>query len=416
VRYLSLFSGIEAASVAWSPLGWEPVAFAEIEPFACAVLAHHYPTVPNLGDVTRINGKDFHGRVDLVVGGFPCQDVSVAGKRKGLADGEGNATRSGLFFDALRVADDSGARWLVIENVPGLFSNRAGKDFALVVGAMAGVQVGVPAGGWRNTGILLGPKGLVEWCVLDAQWFGVPQRRRRVFLVRDSRDWASRPLVLFERASLSWNSPPSREARERVAPCVEGRAGRGGAGDFATSGALIDERTDISPTLRARANSPHRADSMAYIPVVSPAIQSRDHKGVSSDVLSDGAPIITHSLNAAHAASEDGTGRGVPLVTAPLVAMQESQSGVREYGTSGSLRANAPGHNSVGTLVRSGISVRRLTPKECERLMGLRDDYTLVPYRGKPAADSPRYRAIGNSMAVPVMEWIGRRIASVHVL
>ena len=244
MRYLSLFSGIEAASVAWLPLGWECVGVAEIEKFPCAVLAHHYPDVPNLGDITKITQEQIAalGHIDLVVGGFPCQDLSVAGKRAGLTnDNDGSATRSGLFFAAMRVVGWTRARWTVIENVPGLFSSKGGADFASVVGALAGCEFGVPDKGWGKIGAAAGPDGLVEWCVLDAQWFGVPQRRRRVFLVRDSGDWYCRPPVLFERHSLQGNPPPSREKGENLAPTISARTkGGGGLGtDFDCDGGLV---------------------------------------------------------------------------------------------------------------------------------------------------------------------------------
>lgn len=239
-RFLSLFSGIEAASVAWKPLGWECVAVAEVEPFPCSVLAHHYPGVPNLGDVTKITQEQIQslGNIDAVVFGFPCQDLSIVGKRAGLHK-DGKVTRSGLFFDAMRIVRWSAARWAIAENVPGLFSHGGGLTFAAVAGEMAGVQPDVPQGGWQNSGFLAGPKGLVEWAVLDAQFFGVPQRRRRVFLVLDSGDWAGRPPLLLDRESLLGNPPPRREARQRVAGGVE----------VGPSGGRL---TDCSPTLDAR--------------------------------------------------------------------------------------------------------------------------------------------------------------------
>jgi len=214
VRYLSLFSGFEGATLAWKPLGWECAAVAEIDPAACSVLAHHYPDVPNLGDITKVTEQQIKdlGHIDIVIFGSPCQDVSIAGKRAGM-----KGARSGLFFTAMRVVRWSGARYALWENVPGVFSDNEGRGFAAVVGEMAGVHVDVPDGGWRNSGFFLGVEALVEWAVLDAQFFGVPQRRRRVFALRDSGDWQSRPPILLERESLCGNSPPRREAGERVA-------------------------------------------------------------------------------------------------------------------------------------------------------------------------------------------------------
>lgn len=253
MKYMSLFSGIEAATVAWHPLGWEPVAFAEIEPFPCAVLAHHYPGVPNLGSVTDITDDQIKalGHIDVVVGGSPCQDLSVAGKRSGLA-GE----RSGLFHEQIRIFNAArlfcGARWLVWENVPGAFSSNQGRDFAVVAGSMAGCDLDVPEDGWGTEGVALGDNGLVEWCVLDAQWFGVAQRRRRVFAVLDVGDWADRPPVLLERDGLRGDSPPSREQGKEVATCLSARSkGGGGLGtDFDLDGGLIAAQSSVAPPPR----------------------------------------------------------------------------------------------------------------------------------------------------------------------
>lgn len=257
MRFLSLFSGIEAASQAWVPLGWVCVGVAEIEPFPCSVLAHHYPGVPNLGNVEKITQHQIEklGHIDVVIFGFPCQDLSVAGKRKGLKHDDGTATRSGLFFTAMQIVEWSRARWAVAENVPGLFSSRGGADFATVVGEMAGAEFGVPADGWRDTGAAVGAHGMVEWGVLDAQWFGLAQRRKRVFLVRDTGDWASRAPVLLEPESLLGNNPPRRETRERVTGTISARTqGGGGLGtDFELAGGQTTSEkrwpADLAPSL-----------------------------------------------------------------------------------------------------------------------------------------------------------------------
>jgi DNA (cytosine-5)-methyltransferase 1 len=239
MRYLSLFSGIEAASVAWKPLGWECVGVAEIEPFPCAVLKHHYPDVPNLGDITKVTQDQIEalGRIDLVVGGFPCQDLSVAGKRKGMTNADGSLTRSGLFFTAMHIIEWAKPRWVVVENVPGLFSSNKGRDFGSVVGELAGVEIGVPADGWQNSGVAVGPKGLVEWTVLDAQFVrvesrprAVPQRRRRVFVVRDSGNWGNRPPLFLNSESLQRNTPPRREAGKGFTHSIASSIGASGRG------------------------------------------------------------------------------------------------------------------------------------------------------------------------------------------
>jgi DNA (cytosine-5)-methyltransferase 1 len=252
MRFLSLFSGIEAASQAWCPLGWECVAVAEIEPSPCRVLAHRYPGVPNLGDITKITQEQIEslGRIDVVVGGFPCQDLSIAGQRKGLKNADGTLTRSGLFFTACRIAEWAKPRWTIIENVPGLFSANEGRDFAAVARELAGSEIRLPGDGWRNSGVALGPRGLVEWTTLDAQYVrveshprAVPQRRRRVFIVRDSGDWANRPPLFLIPESMRRNTPPRREAGKRTAPTLAART-RGGGGlgtDFDCDGGLIPE-------------------------------------------------------------------------------------------------------------------------------------------------------------------------------
>jgi len=223
VRYASFFSGIEMAALAFEPLGWECAAVAEVDPFACAMLAFHHPGVPNLGDVSKIAEEQIEelGDLDAIIMGFPCQDVSNAGKRKGLRNDDGTATRTGLFFDAMRLVRAAhsrcGLRWLIGENVPGLFSTNGGRDFATVVGEIVGSTFDVPRDGWQDTGVAAGPRGMVEWCVLDAQWRGLAQRRERVFFVADFGDWTDRPPVLLEPESMQGDTPACVAARQRPA-------------------------------------------------------------------------------------------------------------------------------------------------------------------------------------------------------
>lgn len=455
MRYLSLFSGIEAASSAWAPLGWTPVAFAEIEPFPSGVLSHHYPNVTNLGDITKITQDDVEslGHLDLVVGGFPCQDVSIAGKRAGLKYDDGSSTRSGLFFTAMRIAEWARARWLVVENVPGLFNNKEGADFAAVVGAMAGCKFDIPRDGWRNAGVAVGPLGLVEWTVLDAQYHGLAQRRRRVFIVRDSGDWRNRSPLFLEPYRLQGHPAPRRET------------GKGFT-------------HDIAPSLTSSGRGVERGgDTRGQDPVVAMTLNAH---GGSGRIDAESETFITHALRGeGFDASEDGTGRGTPLVAVDvsptLNAGGNTTGGHRPSGTTvdtadslipmafdckasgqngfgigaiaSTLRSmghanshqNGGGHLAVAMNLRgrqggampeldelaslraaSGGSsrsyvattaVRRLTPRECERLQGFPDDHTLIKFRNKLAADGPRYKALGNSMAVPVMRYIGQRIA-----
>lgn len=332
MNYLSLFSGIEAASVAWRPLGWQCVGVAEIEPFPCAVLAHHYPDAPNLGSVTDITDEQIAalGPIDVVVGGSPCQDLSVAGKRAGLA-GE----RSGLFHEQLRIFHAArhlcGARFLVWENVPGAFSSHAGRDFAVVVGAMAGCRVDVPEDGWGTEGVALGEHGLVEWAVLDAQWFGVAQRRRRVFAVLDVGDWAGRPPILLESDRLRGDSAPSREAGEGVARCLAAGSARGSGyrDDADAADNLIPApHADLSPALKARdskgPSSDGDGDGAILVPMVAPTLRAGGNRTggdrpPGTDVDTADSLVVTHTLRGeGFDASEDGTGRGTPLV--PVVA------------------------------------------------------------------------------------------------
>lgn len=243
MKYLSVCSGIEAATVAWHPLGWTPAAFSEIEPFPCSVLAHHYPTVPNLGDMTKFKEWN-HYDIDVLVGGTPCQSFSVAGLRKGLDDPRGN-----LMLTYLAIANKYRPRWLVWENVPGVLSSNGGKDFGTFLGGLGELGYGF------------------AYRVLDAQFVrtyehnrAVPQRRRRVFVVGCLGDWRSAAAVLLERHSLQGNPAPSRQAREDVAGCLTASSYSGGAGgkvDVATQGYFQPWPANVAPTLDA-----HYGDKM----------------------------------------------------------------------------------------------------------------------------------------------------------
>lgn len=375
MRYLSLFSGIEAATEAWKLLGWECVGVAEIETLPRSVLARLHPTIPNLGDVTKITEARIAtlGRIDAVVFGSPCQDLSVAGKRKGLA-GE----RSGLFFDAMRIVSWArlwgGCRFAIWENVPGAFTSNKGRDFASVVEHLAGLEhVAVPPKGWGTEGCAVGSEAMVEWATLDAQWFGVAQRRRRVFAVADFGDWANRPPILLEPQSMRGNFAPSREAgKEATAGTLRSTDG----GDSAMAGHLAQAfggnntsgPIDVATARNACATASGRMDFE------------------SETFILDPVPFDTTQITSA--ANYSNPQPGDPCH--PLAA-----------------GAHPP------AIAFAGRKVRRLTPRECERLQGFPDDYTAIPWRGKPAEqcpDGPRYKALGNSMAVPVMGWIGHRI------
>jgi len=418
VRYLSLFSGIEAATQAWHDLGWEPAAFAEIEPFPAAVLAHHYPNVPNLGDVTKHKEWPDIGPVDLICGGSPCQSFSVAGLRKGMDDPRGN-----LMLTYLAIVDQYRPAWVVYENVPGILSSNGGRDFGAFLGALGQLGYGF------------------AYRVLDAQYVrtrrsrrAVPQRRRRVFVVGYSGDWRRAAAVLFDAESLRRDPPPSRSAGERVAPTISARpTGGGGLGtDFDLDGGLIANSGDVGYCLTASAQQSLDAETETLVLQVAPTL-----RGEGFD------------------ATDDGTGNGTPIIPVCFDS-KGSQVQTDETGTAPTLRAmtHAENHQNgggqlavafqdrtrgddgrgydrpppiseevVGTLetvkhwnVATPWAVRRLTPVECERLMDFPDGFTAIPWRKKPASvcpDGPRYKALGNSWAVNVAEWVGERIAIV---
>ena len=437
MKYASLFSGIEAATVAWEPLGWEPLCFAEIDPFPSAVLAERFPSVPNLGDVTKVNWRSFVrkcGRPDLVVGGSPCQSFSIAGTRTGL---EG---ASGLMWEYVRAVREVRPEWVIWENVPGALSSSHGEDFRCLLESLDALGYGM------------------AWRVLDAQFFGVAQRRERVFLVGRL---GSRPPVdvLFEPEGVRWDPKTSREKRKELAAA----AGRGAAcaGSKYSAGSAangIGYEEESSNTLTADWHAP------AVIPINEQvATRSRSlGRGTGLGVGSDGDPAFTLPANHPHCVASEpyavrmregraGGGKG------PLV--QEGVSGTIATGNDQTIFSFAQGSHDdardqgdvVGTIgttasqavclsddtsnaavdeeccgtlkcggavpsVTRHMVVRRLMPVECERLQGFPGEWTRIPWKGRPAdecPDGPRYKAIGNSMAVPVMRWIGERIGMV---
>ena len=239
IRYISLFSGIEAASCAWEPLGWEPVAFSEIEPFPCAVLAERFPDVPNLGDITEIDWKEVlerYGEVDLIVGGSPCQSFSVAGKREGLF-GE-----SRLMFEYIRAVQEVRPRWFVWENVPGALTSEGGGAFGQLLREMDGLGYGV------------------AWRVLDSRFFGVPQRRRRVFAVGRLGDIEGPCEVLFEPEMLRWDAPSGNKRWEELSAHARGGAGREASLGFkyhqGSKARGIGAEEEVSPTLMTDSHAP----------------------------------------------------------------------------------------------------------------------------------------------------------------
>ena len=384
MRYGSVCSGIEAATVAWHPLGWKAAFFSEIEAFPRAVLEHHYET-PVHGDFTTI-GENEYGAIDLLVGGTPCQSFSVAGLRKGLDDDRGN-----LALEFLRLADRKRPAWLVWENVPGVLSSSGGRDFGAFLGGLG--ELGY---GW-------------SYRVLDAQYFGVAQRRRRVFVVGYLGDWRPPAAVLFERHSLQGHPAPSREAgkgfAERVAPCLSESGGNARPGD--------------------------NLQSTGYLHIMSSGQANAEIARELSPALNcnrDGAPIafggdIARTLSARYDSSPCSD-RGMDVVAqcVEVLAIRGRGNGrnieTRQDGTANAILTPNGGRDGMGVgAIRNGMQVRRLTPVECERLQGFPDGYTAIPYRNKAedsCPDGPRYKALGNSMAVPVMRWIGERINMVN--
>ncbi|MGG2019010.1 DNA cytosine methyltransferase [Pseudomonas sp. S8] len=590
IEYGSVCSGIEAATLAWKPLGMRATWFAEIEAFPSAVLAHHYPNTPNLGDMTKLGAQVLVGKIaapDILVGGTPCQAFSVAGMREGLTDPRGALTIKYVELadavDYVRAGQRKPPCVIVWENVPGVLSDK-GNAFGCFLGALAGEDCELQPSGkkWPDAGCVYGPKRTIAWRILDAQYFGLAQRRRRVFVVASARDGFDPTEVLFEREGVRRDTAPRRGEGQDVtgsAPfgpalqcgcgnvfpeelgqygCMncEGDEGpavsmfggipafgtgnsagaidrsgtlthHGGRQDFESEtffvaptlagggrksgGYSLDDIPLTAPALRAQAQSSHRDDSEAFIVAgtlnangkaagsatqqdaesgllvvhgtqdpdvrfeqahtlgrnngmenavlafsckdhgadagdIAPTLRAMNHSGSHANAggqvavafpiqnatrgkaqnglgigetadpmytLDNGSQHavcitgdITHTLKAdGFDGSEDGTGRGQPIVACREVA----QTLTSNYGKQVDNTDSALGPN----VVSGSSSVRRLIPRECERLQGMIDDYTLIPWRGKPASecpDGPRYKAIGNSKAVPCVRWIGRRI------
>lgn len=487
LRYLSVCSGIEAATVAWHPLGFEAAGFSEIDPFARAVLSHHYPDVPLFGDFTTLTENDYEA-IDLLVGGTPCQSFSIAGLRKGFADDRGN-----LALGFIRLAQSAKPRWVVWENVPGVLSIDGGRTFGTFLGALAECGYGF------------------AYRILDAQYFGVPQRRRRVFVIGYLGDWRPAAAVLFERESLQRDITPSRQTRQEVAGTFKSRASSGGWGadvDLASSGYMrpvagtLGARTCLSRGaqdadcghLIARtlmgASAKHDAELETYVVDKQqwPAdvactlnAQYGDKMGLEDQHALAGAPLFVPA-RAYNVTYCDANGRRKDRPNGGMYVSETEQSKTVTAGGDrstyiafepGSIARNAgPRHltETCSTLradmgdnqpailypldlrnalrdpdkiddvnrqgcgigengapsptlsaaytpgVISPMAVRRLTPRECERLQGFPDDYTLIPYRGRPAADGPRYKALGNSMHTGTMRWLGERIKKVDAM
>jgi DNA (cytosine-5)-methyltransferase 1 len=479
IKFGSVCSGIEAASVAWHPLGWQAAWLSEIEPFPCAVLKHHYPDVPNHGDMTTLPERILSGEVeapDVFCGGTPCQAFSVAGLRNSLDDARGNLSLTFVgianAIDHVRSVRSDAPGIIFWENVPGVLSTKD-NAFGCFLGALAGENDPlIPSGGkWTNAGCVFGPQRTVAWRVLDAQYFGVAQRRRRVFVVASARADFNPAKVLFEFNGMRRDSAPSREAREETPSPTGMRL------DVSLIGTLTAGFGKVgAPEVDAYTCLPSMAEP---IPLNTMNLLGREvedgRRGFGIGESGDPCPTLTKAHT--HAVAQ------------PIGIFQDSEFGVAKYDSAGTLRAGripehqmvmqaiafsrnddggdatndlsptmrvagraggmlgvaqpiafniAPGKGNLkndihitnahisktidasgsnpsmhqgGAAIVQTMAVRRLTPVECERLQGFPDNYTNIPWRKKDESpDGPRYKALGNSWAVPVIHWIGQRI------
>lgn len=400
--YGSICSGIEAATVAWEPLGWKAAWFSEIEAFPSAVLAERWPEVVNLGDMTKIAAAVRAGEVqapDVMVGGTPCQAFSIAAMRNGLSDARGQLTLSYVelanAIDDKRIERGEEEAIFVWENVPGVLTSHD-NAFGCFLAGLAGESCELkPSGGkWTHAGCVYGPQRTIAWIVKDAQYFGVAQRRKRVFVVASARKGFDPCQVLFESEGVRRDTPPSREPQTAVAALTARGVGTCGADDNqAQAGHIIAEcaNGDISHTLKAEGFD-----------------GSEDGTGRGIPVIAFGGGNTGGNIDVAACLTAKGQRIDFEVETFAVHGTQDPDTNLELAHTLG---RNHGQENAIS----NGVLVRRLMPVECERLQGFPDNHSQISWRGKEATecpDGPRYRAIGNSMAVPVMRWIGERIAS----
>ncbi|WP_055134549.1 DNA cytosine methyltransferase [Pseudomonas mediterranea] len=459
ITYGSVCSGIEAATVAWHPLGMKAAWLAEIEPFPSAVLAHHYPNTPNHGDMTRLAALVLARKIpapDALIGGTPCQAFSVAGMREGLADPRGALTIKYVeladAIDHVRAIDGKPPAIDVWENVPGVLSDK-GNAFGCFLGALAGEdsELFPPGKRWADAGCVYGPKRTIAWRILDAQYFGLAQRRRRVFVVASARAGFDPTEVLFEREGVRRDTAP-RRGEKADAPAGALRSTDGGSDvdhaiarhlqALAFGGGANCQQTEVATALSAHPGGTRMDAETETFVVTAPLTtnQCGDHKSRESLLVVHGTqdPDVryeqAHTLgcnngmeNAVLAFSCKDHGADAGAIAPTLRAMNHSGSHANAGGqvavcitgdVTHTLRADGFDGSEDGTgrgqpIVPVTSGVRRLTPRECERLQGFPDDYTRIPWRGRVLGlcpDGPRYKAIGNSKAVPVVRWIGQRI------
>lgn len=450
LTYGSVCSGIEAASVAWEPVGMKPIWFSEIEPFPSAVLAAHWPQVDNLGDMTKIAAAVRAGDVpapDLLVGGTPCQAFSVAGLRGGLSDERGQLTLSYVeladSIDEKREQNGEQPAIIVWENVPGVLSSKDNAFGCFLAGLAGESEELKPTGGkWTNVGYVSGPKRTIAWRILDAQYFGVAQRRRRVFVVASARTDICPAEILFEYDSLHGDITPGGETGKEITGTLTVRThGEGGLGtDFGCNGGLVPvnayrmlafgEYSDDGTASTVKARDYKDATDLAVISVhgtQDPDVNhelahtlGRNHGQENAciafsckDYGADATENLSPTLRAGNSSnSNQNSGQPPAICIQGAVVGRNDNAGPQGKGFQEDLAYTQNARAEAG-VVQCGMQVRRLTPVECERLQGFPDNHTRISWRGKDAADcpdGPRYRAIGNSMAVPVMRWIGERI------
>ena len=407
MNYLSVCSGIEAATVAWHHMGWKPVGFSEIEKFPSQVLAHHYPTVTNFGDMTKYKEWNLNDSIGLLVGGTPCQSFSVAGLRKGLDDPRGN-----LALTYLGILDHFRPNWCVWENVPGVLSSAGGRDFGSFLGALG--ELGY---GWA-------------YRVLDAQNFGVAQRRKRVFVVGHLGDWKPAAEVLFESESLRWDTKKGRGEKKDIANCItkspsshssynpargEGNAVvvKWPADKACTLNASFGEKLGLenqhinsgAPLFVQAVYENHAQDSRVKEVTVSPTVAAKWSTGGGNVPIAIQGNLIGRDKGGPQGIGVSGSETMYTLTKADVHGVAFGWQNSSHQGMSvDTISPTLDKSKTPATL--QNMAVRRLTPVECERLQGFPDNYTNIP----KAADGNRYKALGNSMAVPVMRWIGERI------
>ena len=410
MNYLSVCSGIEAATVAWHHMGWKPVGFSEIEKFPSQVLAHHYPQVTNFGDMTKYKEWKLDDSIGLLVGGTPCQSFSVAGLRKGLDDPRGN-----LALTYVGILDKFRPKWCVWENVPGVLSSGNGRDFGAFLGALAELGYGF------------------AYRVLDAQNFGVAQRRRRVFVVGCLGDWESAAKVLFESESLSGDIKASRGTGKDIANCLTKSPSSHSSYNPARgegNAVVVKWPADVASTLNAsfgeklglenqhiNSGAPlfvqsvyenHGTDSRVKEIAISPTVTARWGTEGNNVPLAMQGNLIGRDAGGPQGIGVSDSNTMYTLTKTDVHAVFcDTYNGTIQGNVAATMTADMAGPTHSGPKVMQNMAVRRLTEVECERLQGFPDNYTNIRENCPSGA---RYKALGNSMAVPVMRWIGERI------